>query len=113
ETRILAPAGRERKVRPPPRNRRLSFWPLILMRAGIKPESTGIRMRLDKHRVDVLRRRRVRRFRREAKIHGIDRAFQLRSEEAVLYVLHFWVRILFAPNALSTRDLARRDFGQV
>ena len=44
---------------------------------GIKPELTGIRMQPDKHRVDVLQRRRVRRFRREAIIHGIDRAFQL------------------------------------
>jgi hypothetical protein len=43
---------------------------------GIKPEPAGISVQPDKRRVDVLQRRRVRRFRREAIIHGIDRAFQ-------------------------------------
>jgi hypothetical protein len=40
-------------------------------------------------RIDVLHRRRVRRFRREAMIHGIDRASQLRREEPILHILHF------------------------
>ena len=44
---------------------------------GIKPELARIRVQSGEHRVDVLQRRRVRRFRREAIIHGIDRASQL------------------------------------
>ena len=44
---------------------------------GIKPELGCIRVQPSKDRVDVLHWRRVGRFRREAMIDGIDRAFQL------------------------------------
>ena len=44
---------------------------------GIKPKPAGIRVQPKEDRVDVLHRRRVRRFWREAVIDGIDRAFQL------------------------------------
>ena len=58
--------------------------------AGVETELTGIRVQPDKHRVNVLHRRRVRCFRREAVIHGIYRASQFRCEEPVLDILHLW-----------------------
>ena len=44
---------------------------------GIKPKPACIRVQLGEHRVYVLHGRRVRSLRREAMIHGIDRASQL------------------------------------
>ena len=55
----------------------------------IKPEPTCIRMQPNEDRIDVLDRRRVRRLRGEAMIHGIDCAAQLRREDPVFHILHF------------------------
>src|SRR5262245_1383945 len=62
-------ANRGHKVWPR-RETAASAFALDTDAGGIKPELTGIRMQPDKHRVDVLQRRRVQRFRREAIIHG-------------------------------------------
>jgi hypothetical protein len=61
----------------PRRETAASTFALDTDAGGIKPELTGIRVQPAKHRVDVLQRCWVRRFRREAIIHGIDRASQL------------------------------------
>ena len=74
EFRSLSVAGVKRGAR---RETAASAFALDPNAGGIEAELTGIRVQPDKHRVDVLHRRRVRCFRREAVIHGIDRALQL------------------------------------
>ena len=56
---------------------------------GIKPELAGVRVQPDEHRVDILQRRWVWCFRRQAMIHRVDGASKLRREQPVLHILHF------------------------
>src|SRR5437764_1587538 len=57
--------------------------------SGIQPELACIRVQPSEDRVDVLYWRRVRCFRREAMIDGIDRASQRRRATPIFQVLQF------------------------